>query len=630
MKIWVWPRTRRSALVWLLLTFLGVLQAGQGAVTDPSVTEVTVDTNSTLVKSFMGLGIQWDPYEYPPRPEAWKLTLHRLDFAKPAFFRVMVGAASYCKGFDGAGNPQYFWTDGEETIQQKMGSLLDILDYAQSKKIDVMLGEWGPPHRLGDGSKDEISSPDDPHWAEIVTDFVSWLRNSRGYSVVRYYNLMNEPNGRWMWPKGKVDYNAWAAGVRGLRKQFDTHDLSDLPIVGPDNSANWEWVDKVSQEMPETIGGWEMHWYASNRDIWDGNIEHLLSAKKKVILTNDIHSSEKRFFLGESGLIDGKRNGDQQPRVKTFLYGVMMADYVAQVAQAGWMGMSAWDMDDAMHSVHEHPTVPGDTTLKVWGFWNTQGTAMGHPEDENIRPWFYTWSLMSRLFPRDTRIVGVSESNVPDLRIMAGQSPDQKHLNIMLVNDSDDSRKVKLIVPGMVSQTVTLFHYFEADCPVDGEGFAQPAASLTNTDLAAGFEVALPSRGVVFVLVEADQGAAASSGASTSASPLQAGQMRGGTTSISENKNHTTTTALPETPTGSAPATTTNSPAPGLVACTIIKTVPIEAYGPDGQLTSVSQSVVGRSYQFLRIENGKAVLHDQSDHIFKIRADAVNHPYKKG
>ena len=125
----------------------------------------------------------------------------------------------------------------------------------------------------------------------------------------------------------------------------------------------------------------------------------MLAAKRAVVSVNDPQAASKRLFLAESGLLDGKTNGDQQPRVKTFAYGVMMSDYVAQVATAGWMGACAWDLDDAMHTVSGHPPIPNDKTLKVWGFWNTQGTAMGHPEDEDIRPWFYTWSLMSRLFP---------------------------------------------------------------------------------------------------------------------------------------------------------------------------------------------------------------------------------------
>jgi len=367
----------------------------------------------------------------------------------------------------------------------------------------VLLGEWSPPGRLGEGANPpSVAQPDDPRWARLVTDFVNWLRTKRGYTVVRCYNLMNEPNGSWMWPGGRVNYDAWAAGVRGLRRQFDAHGLANLPIVGPDNSWNWEWADRVSRNLPEVIGHWEMHWYATDREVLDGEIEKVLDAKRKVILANDPHAADKRFFLAESGLLDGKCNGDQQPRVRTFPYGVMMADYAAQVVHAGWMGLCAWDLDDAMHTASGYPPVPADTTLKLWGFWNTQGTAMGHPQEENIRPWFYPWSLMSRLFPRDARMVSFQSSGPPNLRVIAGEPAGAKQLNVLLVNNADETRTVRLRVPGLGQKTARLFHYFENDRPADDEGFAIPAATLPNTDLSKGLTVVLTGRGCVFVAAE--------------------------------------------------------------------------------------------------------------------------------
>ena len=304
--------------------------------------------------------------------------------------------------------------------------------------------------------------------------------------MIRMYDMMNEPNGGWMWPGGKVDYQAWASGIHNLRKEFDARGLKDLPIVGPDNSGNWEWIDRVSHEMPECIGQWEMHWYARDKEVLDGEIEKLLADKRRVVLANDPQAGSKRLFLAESGLLDGKCNGDQQPRVKTFAYGVTMADYVAQVAGAAWMGACAWDLDDAMHTVRGHPAVPGETTLKVWGFWNTQGSAMGHPEDENIRPWFYTWSLMSRLFPRGTRILAVQQPDLPHLRIVAGASADGKTLSLVVVNNDDEGRAVAVSVPGGGKKTVRRYHFFDADRPTDAEGFPTPKETISGVDLDLG------------------------------------------------------------------------------------------------------------------------------------------------
>jgi hypothetical protein len=483
----------------LWVVCVGFLLRAAGSEAPPL--QVTVDLHEVRVPSFLGLGIQWDPYSYPPAPEAWKLTLKRLDYAQPAFFRVMLGARDYCLGFDSTNQdlPRYVWNEGEPAIRRRLGSLLDILDYAQSRNIDVLLGEWSWPGRLGNGTNDTIRRPDDPRWARLIADFVTWLRVQRGYSVIRMYNMMNEPNGGWMWPGGKVDYDAWALGVRHLRKEFDARDLTKLPIVGPDNSGNWEWLDRVSLQMPECMGCWEMHWYARDKEVLGGEIEKLLTAKRQAALANDPQAGSKRFFLAESGLLDGKCNGDQQPRVKTFEYGVLMADYVAQVAQAGWMGACAWDLDDAMHTVRGHPPVPQETTLKVWGFWNTQGSAMGHPEDENIRPWFYTWSLMTRLFPRGTRILAVQQPDLPHLRIIAGMTADAAGLSLMLVNDEEQARTVTVSIPGAGRKTLRKYHYFDRDHPTDADGFPVLKETIREANLEAGVKISLPYRGVVFL-----------------------------------------------------------------------------------------------------------------------------------
>ena len=469
-----------------------ILSAGEPA---NAPVPVVVSAEAIKVESFFGLGIQWDPYSYSPRSEAWQETCRRLDFARPAFFRVMTGGKSYCLGFE-AGKPRYVWSQGESEIRRRLGDLLNILDYAQSNHIEVLLGEWSPPGRFGDT---DVSRPDNVRWAQLAADFVQWLRDVRGYAVVRKFNLMNEPNGNWMWPPGQVDYAAWATGVRNLRRELDARGLETVSIVGPDNSGDWEWLDRASHDLPAAIGDWEMHWYATDTEVLDGKLRELLAAKRNVLFQNDVNVASKRMFLAESGLLDGKTNGDQQPRVKTFEYGVLMADYAAQVMQADWMGLCAWDMDDAMHTASGHPLVPGEKTLKMWGFWNTQGTAMGHPEDELARPWFYTWSLMSRFFPRDARLLKVTQPSIPQLRIVAARHPGDGHFALMVVNDNAGTRTVNLKIPAAGKRSMVEYHYFEQDRPVGPDGFPAPKATLTNADFTAGVEIRLRSRGVIFV-----------------------------------------------------------------------------------------------------------------------------------
>ena len=459
---------------------------------------VTVDLKSVVVEKFMGIGVQWDPYEYPVSPEAWKTTLRRVDFMRPGLFRVMLNASSYLRGFDAAGAPLYVWSEGQSGME-RLSSLFNILDYAQAHGGDVLIGERSPSRGLNVGAGARAGAAD-PRWARVHADFAQYLIHIRKYSVIRYFNYMNEPNGDWMWPGGAVDYSAWAQGIRNLRKEFDSHGLTALKVAGPDNSGSWDWLDRCARELSGEIGAWEMHWYAKDAEVLDGRIESLLKEKREMLRKTDPQSASQPLFLGESGMIEGKTNGDQQPRVKEFAYGVLMADYIAQVARAGWETGTAWDMDDAMHvNQGGRVTPPTARTLKVWGFWNTQGTAMGHPEDEAIRPWFYTWSLMGRLFPKGSRIVNASAT--AGLRTMAGtrQEGSRTEVSFMVVNDSDAPKAVTIKAPGAGRRELTTYRYFERERPIDSNGFPVPAGKPAAADLTKGVAIELPSRGVVFL-----------------------------------------------------------------------------------------------------------------------------------
>ena len=58
----------------------------------------------------------------------------------------------------------------------------------------------------------------------------------------------------------------------GIRRAW----IAGLPIAGPDNSGNWEWLDRSAQELHEHIGFWEMHWYVKDKELFDGDVEKLL------------------------------------------------------------------------------------------------------------------------------------------------------------------------------------------------------------------------------------------------------------------------------------------------------------------------------------------------------------------
>lgn len=475
---------------------------------------------------FMGLGVQWDPYDsFQPTPAQWNLTFQRLDYMRPGFIRVVEPASDYFGGYDAAHDPVYRWT-ARHVVQ-----LRTILDYAQSRGITVVLGDWSDPLINGD--------------ARIPAGFLEQLRDVYGYTNIRYYNLINEPNDL----GATCDFGCWTKIVSSLSREFTSHGLNGwLKFVGPDNANSWDdtataqaldrtsgldsdnpiggdsWVTATLHAIPGLIGSYDSHRYATIWGIENGVYADQVRARREQI--SNLDSPGKAYFAGEVGLTATRvspfsalldRNAaqllaplvdpsatprasgfvDSQPSIKKFGYGVWMGDMIVQAIGAGLSGASAWDLDDAMHVGGEY----GSQNLKQWGFWNSLGGQDGYPaSDQQLRPWYYSWSVLARSFPAGSQVLLTPSSGVPGLRVAAAKIPSagRYYLSVAVVNDSDTPRSITLSVPSVAgSMTLARYDYFAGDRPADTNGFPVPAQVLRDVQLSGGLSIQLPSRGLV-------------------------------------------------------------------------------------------------------------------------------------
>ena len=454
---------------------------------------IYVDTDTTLAKDYMGLSVQWDPSDvWDYTPAQWKLLTDRVDFLRPSFIRCMISASYYSSNFEATGNPTYYWDSRE------MKRLYPILDYCQSHDIEVMFGEWWPPYGW---------QWDDPRWTRIIADCVEHLVKVKKYTCIRYYNKINEPHGT------QPEYKIWKSAQRNLKDELIKRGLSPrIQVVGPDHSEGRDamrWVGYIVKDGSGIIDTYETHWYAtSDREIPNGEVETTFRDMRELVNTGDPNGKRKRFYVGEAGTGEWLNGMDSNRYIRDYEYGVYMSDYLAQTMRAGIAGVSAWMLEDAMHQQpRSYPPngVPSgdpkvDYNFKVWGFWNSQGTGMGKPDDENLRPWFYTWSLLSRSFPRGSRIVYTTSPGIQGIRASAAvrQRGSKQDLSILVVNDSKTPRSFRLFVPNATG-TITLkqYNYFDKNRPVNSHGFPVASKTLVNVRLASGQTVDLPSQGVV-------------------------------------------------------------------------------------------------------------------------------------
>ena len=101
-------------------------------------------------------------------------------------------------------------------------------------------------------------------------------------------------------------------------------------------------------------------------------------------------------------------------------------------------------LDDAMHSNGDSGRIED---IKLWGMWNILGKEVfGNDREEEIRSWYYTWSLMCRHFPAGSKIMRLEGELPENVDAVAAILPDGSY-SIAAVNYSDKDQIIRLELP---------------------------------------------------------------------------------------------------------------------------------------------------------------------------------------
>lgn len=476
---------------------------------------VRIHPEKIISTNFIGNGVQWSAYPHADAPDAewgaimtdqkWQRVSQRLDYMKPKLVRVMDQANwRYLKGFDEKGDPILDFDCPE------IKSLQKLLDYCQKNDITVLFGEWGCPFPLTKtetGIAGHFKGANDPVWIGIIVKYLDNLINVKGYTCLKHYILINEPNGDWASTMGNWD--EWSEGAKMLNKALIAANLSDkISIAGPDVVAEYDnpvskytgigWVTESASQLNDILGVYDIHAYTTYDKVRSGNFTKIYSG-----IAQSARKVNKPIVFGEIGF--EKMTDENQKRVKTdphasedsqmsvydFDYGIDMSDAAIQIMNSGYSGSAAWDLDDAMHTLGDK----GDKSkLKRWGFWNSLGTEIcNNPADENIRPWFYSWSLMCRYFPAGTTVIESDSTGIEGLRLVAGTKGDD--MTFAVVNNSAVNQKIDLKIPGTTSlKPFKKYIYSENIRPVDKDNFPVPLQKDISMKSAKGISIEIPAK----------------------------------------------------------------------------------------------------------------------------------------
>jgi hypothetical protein len=444
-------------------------------------------TENVLVPEFEGNGVQWGGYDVLEAwtgsstlsESDWEKLFERVSFMSPTLVRIMTAP-----GWNYEINGVYDPSKSEDV-------LFKILDYCEANSISVIIGEWG---HVGGSSIDE-------EWLNKSVNFLDFMVNEKNYSCIKYYNMVNEPNGDWSSIDG--NYALWSELIARYHEEMQIKGLDQqVGMIGPD-VAVWgtdliNWITRTVSDLDDRIAAYDIHTYPSETQVRSGDYQEMIEAYRLAAPAN------KPMIMGEVGFkypadselgqenrrrIDADPYASDDSNMFTYdaFYGIDMADVVIQNMLAGYAGVIVWGLDDAQYNIDGGSS----TELKRWGFWNILGEEkFQDPEDESIRPWFYTMSLMSKYFPKGTKIFEIELPNKKGLRAIAGEK--DGNYSIAFVNSHFGGYSVQLgSEQGNSLDGIKVYEYISGDGadfegPTSEKGFAIPLESGVSFSFTEG------------------------------------------------------------------------------------------------------------------------------------------------
>ena len=312
-------------------------------------------------------------------------------------------------------------------------------------------------------------------------------------TCIKQFNLGNEVNLVANDPRNGYSWEKWKKSILNLRSELDKRGLNDIEIVGPDGGY-WGtdvWFNKTLTELDSVVPVIDYHWYINKDWTFTNRVE---DETRMFRFFAQMQDSSKVNIWGDMGIRDGHNEVlDQHTLIHQWWYGTFVADALIQTLRSGWSAAAAWGMDDAMHYKDDLDE------QKRWGFWNSIAEQKNKPEEANIRPWFYTWSLMSRNIPKGSKILYSNSYRTQNLNGVAALTP-TGDLTFAITNTADFAQRVTVQIPTVVNDPIiNKYVYFEDDYPVDTAGFPVVKEVLKEVDLQKGIVIDFPAKGFVLL-----------------------------------------------------------------------------------------------------------------------------------
>ena len=369
--------------------------AGTGSQGTFNNVNFVVSAPANPIPLWQGFGFELDPWAFSPNMLAkgftepdWALLTGRLASMKLGFARVMVMLEWVQTVADGP----FDWTGQQAT------SLFRYLDFLQEQNIDIVLVEWGFSVTPLYGG-----APADPVYARNLVNFLKELVLQRGYTKIKYFTSINEPDTVFIPTYGMP---AYVTLYQNLRSEMNAAGLTGtVQLVAADMivsiSPGGLFEDAITQ-LYQTADAWSIHRYPGELELlskellgpWETLWSRLMSPREFLNAFNPGGRS-KLYLVNEAGITGG---ASPPAIIEEFRYGIHMATYGVTALNSECNGVCAWIAFNLYYFESSDP------------FENTFGSMKGifATPRWGLRPWAVAWTLLSRTAPRGSRIFAVN------------------------------------------------------------------------------------------------------------------------------------------------------------------------------------------------------------------------------
>jgi hypothetical protein len=429
------------------------------------VFNIVVDRYSKPIEKFKGFGVEWDSRGYNENgvtESDFREIGKRIKWMGIPIVRMMI-QTKWCYG-ESAG---FDWDTKD------MQTLYRHLEFCQDNNVDVLLTDWGL--EVDWLAVDGISKTDDPKYANVIATYLDYLINKKGFTCIKYFSLVNEPN----FEVG--NFERWRNSFENVYNAVIDKGLKEkIKLVAPGQSNNKQWFFDTVDEVRFAVDVYDTHLYAWKETTPFGSVHKDLSELWEYAKSIDVNIDRKEYFVTEAGMRDGQSAAISK-KINNYFYGVFMMDYAIQALQAGATTVLAWMLDDNSHPEFE------------WGLWKDK------KHNLEFRPWFFTWSLLTRLFPKSADVYKLHPRSI-QLRAL-GAKLKNDGWSFCVVNVGNDSANISINAEGGKIHKFYKYFYDENNRKVDSGGYPEPESAF-EINLEKGKEFVLPGNSVLFLTTE--------------------------------------------------------------------------------------------------------------------------------